>query len=257
MSQRTFLATTGELYDHQAMIHRLERLEKENRRLKWAVAILSSVFLVVMGTGAQQGGVPKLVEARAFVLRGDDGQSRVVLGSNPFDGGPFLSIFDKQHVARLTLTDKYLEFLKVRDGGGRVVRFDETQIEFRDGGRRCSLGMTEGGVPYLRFRDRKGKLRLVVGLNPDLDDASDLRLMDSNESVRAGVGLEEKDSPRLYFRHPDGHVALNLGIWPDASAGFKILREGGIEQVYLQVQKDGAPSLRILNKDGSAALKVP
>jgi hypothetical protein len=78
---------------------RLDRLERENRRLKrtGAVALVGIAALVLMGQ-TTPGEVANVVEAKQFVLRDSRGDTRAVLALGP-DGSVGLGLSDKAGTA--------------------------------------------------------------------------------------------------------------------------------------------------------------
>jgi hypothetical protein len=66
---------------------RLDRLERENRRLKriGGVVLVGLAAIVLMGQ-AMPGKAAKVVEAEKFVVRDTAGHARIILGSQPYGG---------------------------------------------------------------------------------------------------------------------------------------------------------------------------
>src|SRR5262249_36930430 len=84
-------------------IDRLERLERENRRLRWTVhATLAIACLILLAAQAAPRATPAVVEATAFHLLDPDGRVRTRLGFS-FDGRPQLIFRDDADTARATL----------------------------------------------------------------------------------------------------------------------------------------------------------
>ncbi|MGH7386345.1 MAG: hypothetical protein ACREKG_14300, partial [Candidatus Rokuibacteriota bacterium] len=89
---------------HDHLTRRLDRLERENRRLKLlgALALLGLAALTVMGqTAATQ--VVNTIEAERFVLRDGAGNARATLGLRP-DGTAALALADDAQQERVVLT---------------------------------------------------------------------------------------------------------------------------------------------------------
>ncbi len=86
-----------------SLAQRLDRLERENRRLKLAGAILL-LALVAVGAMGQvlPKAVPKVVEAERFVLRDTKGKTRGGLGVLA-DGTTALAFYDQNEKVRAVL----------------------------------------------------------------------------------------------------------------------------------------------------------
>ncbi len=124
------------------LTNRLDRLERSNRMLKGAVAMLSLAFvgLVAVGWTSPDG----TVEAREFILKSADGKQRAVLGVNA-DGSPGLVLIDANEKTRAALIvgPDGAPFLSLYDADGKV---------------RESLGVEANGSPYLGLCDADGKI---------------------------------------------------------------------------------------------------
>ncbi len=96
-----------------AVTERLERLEKQNRRLKYvgAAALVLVSAAIHMGQAAP---VPETIEARRFLVIDTKGEPRAALGVT--EGGPTLALNDADGKLRAALT--------VTEGGPALVLFD-------------------------------------------------------------------------------------------------------------------------------------
>src|SRR5689334_13717472 len=86
---------------------RLDRLERENARMKQfgVLLLVGTATLIVVGTDLFR--TPRQVEAREFVLKNRDGRVRATLGLKE-DGAPRLALFDsrgRQQVALQSMPD--------------------------------------------------------------------------------------------------------------------------------------------------------
>ncbi|MGH7299604.1 MAG: hypothetical protein ACREJE_04240, partial [Candidatus Rokuibacteriota bacterium] len=88
---------------HHHLTRRLDRLERENRRLKLlgALALLGLAALTVMGQTAATP-VVNTIEAERFVLRDGAGHARATLGLRP-DGTAALALADDTQQERVVL----------------------------------------------------------------------------------------------------------------------------------------------------------
>jgi len=117
------------LPDH--LTRRLDRLERENRRLKLVggLALLGMAALTVMGQTAPTS-VANTLEAERFVLRDGAGNVRATLGLRP-------------------------------DGTAALALADDTQQD------RAVLSVTAPGQAAVDFSDRAGHLRAGLGVRAD------------------------------------------------------------------------------------------
>ena len=86
------------------LARRLDRLERENQRLKrlGALALIGLAALVIMGQ-ATSAPVANTIEAERFVLRDASGHARASLGVRP-DGTAALALADDTHQERAVFT---------------------------------------------------------------------------------------------------------------------------------------------------------
>jgi hypothetical protein len=82
------------------LTERVDRLERENRRLKRIGAALAVGLLGVMIAGARSAAVVDVVEARGFRLVDEHGRHRIAMFMSP-EGKPAISFFDQENKLRL------------------------------------------------------------------------------------------------------------------------------------------------------------
>jgi hypothetical protein len=137
------------------VLERLERLEKQNRRLKSAAAlfIIFTSSLVLMSAAGHKG---RTVEARQVVLKDDEGNTRAILGMR--SAGPGITLYDANG-------DKVQALLTVLQTGPVLGLYDA------DGTTRVLLGVTPKGAT-LTFNDAEGKLRGGIGFSGDAQNVT-------------------------------------------------------------------------------------
>jgi len=108
--------------DLQTILERIEKLERQNRRLKQLgiVALIAAASLVVMG----EAPLKKTIEANEFILRDNSGNVRARLSVDEKFSTTQLVLFDKEGKPRITAaTGIPSEFLgatlRIADGHGR------------------------------------------------------------------------------------------------------------------------------------------
>src|SRR5262249_43303446 len=141
------LPTTATL----TLCERLERLERENRRLALETrrlrALLAAGFLSVLGLFAAGAAYVERTELRTdhLVLLDKFGQPRVDLGVD-IDGKAALQFLDKDQKPRLSISS--------RPEGSPVVEMGD-QL----GNVRAALAVDAFGPPSLNLADQNGKVR--------------------------------------------------------------------------------------------------
>ncbi len=164
---------TAEAPDIQAMAQRLTRVERQNRRLKRAGAVvLAGIAAVVLMGQGKVVKMPQWVEGERFVLRDSNGVARAVLGFDIADTVA-LALLDKKAVARAEL----------------MVRGD--------------------GTPALHLRDEEGKI--VVDVSVAADGAPHLAMYGPRTGIavpagRAELVIEKDQPPAIKFINKDEKV---------------------------------------------------
>ncbi|MCH7540625.1 MAG: hypothetical protein IH999_09560 [Proteobacteria bacterium] len=138
---------------------RLERLEKQNRRLKYAGAAILLLISAVLLMG-QVAPVPEGIAAREFIVLDAYGTPRAILTATESGGG--LSLHDPDGNVRALLISS--------EEGTVLTLFDA------DGTERVMLEATEGG-PGLYLRDANENLRVGLAL---IEAEPALGLFDAN-----------------------------------------------------------------------------
>ena len=132
--------------DMQTIMARVERLERQNRRMK--LVVVSMVVVVgaglLMGQASPTKKVPKVITAEKFRVVDKDGNLRIGLGVEP-DGSPRLMFIDEDGKTRIGL---YVE----RDDSTGMVLNDKDE----KGG--IELRVLPDGSPGLVLKDKDGKV---------------------------------------------------------------------------------------------------
>jgi hypothetical protein len=102
----------------EALVRRLERVERENRRLKRiGFAVLAGITALVLMGQAKPDKVAEVVEAEKFVLREPSGKLRASLGVGA-DGVASLSLTDRAEKPHAVLAAS-------RDGSAALIFYDK------------------------------------------------------------------------------------------------------------------------------------
>jgi hypothetical protein len=260
-----------------ALTQRVDRLERENHRLKRTEILVIVAFgaLALMGQTMPNGKVAKVIEAERFVLRDARGRERAVLGM----------VADK--IARAS-TDPSLDFYAV-DGVRRVRLgispfWSDPSLDFyaKDGGDRISLGVSqiqggssflEGGplgeASYLHLRDKSGLFGVALTAETTGDSSLDVSGSGPGGHVEllgkangpAELNLYAKnntDRRATLFVAPNGTSALAmpeallLASEADGTRRFQVLDRNGAVRFGLLVNADGTPALLLQDEDNRA-----
>jgi hypothetical protein len=212
-----------EISDLRVMAQRLEKLERQNRRLmKGGVLALAILFSIVwMGQAPPRKLRP--VEADRFILKDPTGKKRAELMME--ETGPGLVLYD--------FTGKRIgRFGGVSNGAG-------LSLQSVEGGARLSLVSQPEG-PYLLLFDAGGKFRTELGAS---QRGPYMLLHDSDGIPRAALALDN-EQPKLQLSDSQGFTAI-LGSNPLVTANTQA------------VQKTNAASLLLFGKDREILWRAP
>lgn len=139
---------TRDIRESVSLEQRLEKVERENHRLKvfGSVVLLGMAGALFLGLAANPSSSKKL-EAEVLVLKNAQGKPQMILGAG--DDGPALTILDKNGKLRVNLG--------VGQDGPALDLLDAAENP------RAQLMITEDQGPLLNFYDAKGS---QVSLKP-------------------------------------------------------------------------------------------
>ena len=159
----------------QPIHERIERLEKQNKKLKcyMTLLIVSVLTLTLIGAkGVPQDGEFHQITARAITILNSAGQEIMLIGSTEEGTGIRMLNRSGKRVLGIGITGD-------EDGSGLLVADAE-------GRPRIGLGI-EGGLPSMAIVNEKGKKLMGLGGN---DSGYGFVIMDENEVERAGLGYK-------------------------------------------------------------------
>jgi len=172
----------AQLRAEAALGHRLDELERDNRRLKRYTTTMLVVVALVLGLGAALvfysgkvglPGSPQTVSAQQFVLRDGKGTVRGAWGMTD-DGS-----------VRITLSD----------GHGR---------------QRVRLSLLDDGSAGLSFADTADRKLAVLGLLPD--HTTSMVMTDPGGIPRVVLGVQANGSSNIVFADQSGSTRAGLGV---------------------------------------------
>ena len=186
----------SETSEWTVVMDRLEKLEKQNRRIKQ----IGALALILVGSVLLMGQAPaqRTVEANEFIVKDSAGRKR--MGLTVLQGGPVLEMFDERGEPASIVTSDGLVF------------FDSETKRFGSAVNRAILTRTG-----LFFNDRQGKIVIRLGgsANPDLTSSSEpeptMSLFDGNEKERLRANANRTGTGAGFFvNDPDGKAVLSL-----------------------------------------------
>lgn len=147
--------------DLRSIVHRVDRLERQNRSLKRMLALAVLLPGVAVMVGMQQA-TQKVVEAESFVVKDANGRTLAVLGRHGEYHG--LNLYDaKNRPAASFGLDREGTSLGLNDDRGRSVTLSATKrsagmaVTYENKEIGVALGLAEHG-PDLALRDKGGKM---------------------------------------------------------------------------------------------------
>jgi len=228
--------------DLEAVHRRLEKLEKQNRRMKWFAA---GTVIALLGVGFLTGQTTpeKVVEANSFVLKDEAGNVRAALAM--VEGSPMLRLFDSagrpRIVEAVTVIGASIGVLdaagKPRAALGAALTGEPSVTVFDEDGKPRGVLSAPNGVPGLALFDSARKQRITVALNAA--GAPNVTMLDTNGKPRVGMGVAPNGDPLIGVLDEDGKptVALGRGAYGD---GLAIIGPGGKPAAALSVYAKGA-----------------
>ncbi len=200
----------------ETLARRVDRVERENRRLKRAgVVALAVIAAVVLMGQATTNKVAKVVEAEKFVLRDADGKGRARLESLP------------SGLVRLALLDKYENVQSVLGVGvGRpslvlAGRNNKTILTTSflsiSGKSRLTLAVLPSGAQSLVLTDNTARTRAELAI--EVDGSPTFGLFDRTGTARAILGSTslENEETGVIEKRPESSLVLfgndGKGIW--------------------------------------------
>ncbi|MBI3449344.1 MAG: hypothetical protein HY049_10570 [Acidobacteria bacterium] len=252
--------------DLSAVVSRVERLEKENHRLK--IAAVAGLFLLSCGAmKGQAAPAGKKLEAEEILLRDAAGIVRVRMGNEQSATGvpmPGLFLYDANGKLRGRLgmgknDSSHLDLLDARERATATLAVD--------GDGRSSLSLYDGksGSPRLsldadpdetRFRlfDANGNMR--TALDSKGDDTATLTFLDRGARARGMFTVTADGVPQLSLWGSDS-TEVALTVHEGGTGVFLYRAKQSRPSAALMVGADGSPSLTIADASGKIRWQTP
>jgi hypothetical protein len=238
---------------------RLERLERENRRLRLSAAACG-LLLFAWTACSVSSQVENQVAAERFVLLGPDGSEKATLEIDT-KGNPMLALRNGQASALLTANGPSL-LLRGPDGKTgafmgidtkNASRVELTSSRLMDGLR---LVTHEDGTSGVYALDKEGRARL--GLEAFAIGGAGLHLRDPQGVVRSQVAIDPADQPSVILA--DGNGQRRIGLLVSAEHGqpaLELADELGRTRAELTTLFDGTPRFELKREDGGVSFEAP
>ncbi|MBA3259643.1 MAG: hypothetical protein H0T68_09280 [Gemmatimonadales bacterium] len=187
----------GEQTGGSGLLHRLEQLERENRRLRRYGTMMLMGIAVILGLGAAliffsgRFGLPgsaQVVVARQFEVRDIDGRVRGVWGAAE-DGSVRLAFNDVGGRQRVRVS-------LLADGSAGLSFADSADRKL------AVLGLLPDNTTTLALTDPAGIPRVVLGVAPN--GSSNLVFADRLGTTRAGLGVDVRGLGTFTLAERDG-----------------------------------------------------
>jgi hypothetical protein len=218
------------------MTCRLDRLERRNRRLQGALAVILLLGGTV-GVLGQAGPSGKTVEAERFVVRDAAGKVRAELGITDQGGAKLdLGTADGRRVAYL-------------GGDGATTLFT---LHGTTGSWNLSLGPPPLGN-HLALLDADHSVRLTLGSGAAEKGAAGLELWDGSKRIRGRLLVLPTGDAALGFYDAAGQVRLSLDLLATDSGRLRFLDAAGHTALGLLLSQKRASGVIL---EGARARRV-
>lgn len=222
------------------LTRRIDRLERENRRLKRAAALVGVGLVALLAMG--QAARPRTVEAERFVLKDKQGKVRAVLGEGPDDEVGLIVYDAKQRPSALVaVREGDFPVVELRDPAGvpKVTLDLPTGLAVNGSGPRVTVGVNLGTEPTVQLVDKDGWTRASLSLATGPSPAPTLKLLDPRGDARMWLGAMS-----------DGKAQLLMMGRPRRGPSGQVTGTAVIGTATLEVDADGAGTLRF-RRDGT------
>ena len=201
------------------VVQRMDRLERENRRMKLAgILVLVGITAVIVMGQAKATKVAKVIEAERFVLRDENGRERATL--EVVANLAYFTLRDKDATANITLV-----------AGKDILAVGLNH----NNGSSLSLSVWPE-VAGLEIYDRHNKKRVSVRTKRK-----------DGITIPAIAILDKDENPLIALHDNDGSGVMSLIRRGDKTSGLVFLEDGGGRRIELASTKDD-PVIRFYDK---------
>ncbi len=203
---------------------RIERLERENRRLKLVgtVLLIIAAAFVLMGQTAD-AHVRSIMMAERFALATEDGQVGAQLAYDK-NGNPGFVLYDANQVPRA-----FMNF--TADGTPGIELRNASNIT------QVVLGFDGKQDPIVALHDSTGQARAVVAL--DNAEYPAFELIDADGTRRSVYHFDGNRNPVLDMRSPEGTRLIDMGFDDANRPEFRMAAPRNPGQIRYRTGFDG------------------
>ena len=196
------------------LIERLEKLERDNRRLKW-LALLPLVLIAALGAIYATRPVPQKITAHEFDVVNAADAVRVAIAAGTLSfldskGKPGLVLSANDYGSSVSLADAFGQSMKLYVGGNSKWGMSELDLV----GNKGAITIGTLFTPSIQLRDEARVNRVELGIGgpvavpqalgvPEIGSGGYLGLWDANDKLR----LFADDSPRIELADSNGYMA--------------------------------------------------
>ncbi len=252
------LAPMAESLSSQHVLSRLERLERENRRLRLG-ACAAGLFLFAWAACSVAPQANSTLTAERIVLVAPDGTEKAALELDS-KGNPMLSLRNGQSSALLTANGPSL-LLRGQDGktgaflgidSKNTSRMELTSHRLLDGLR---MSVHEDGSSGVYVLDVNGRQR--GALEAFGAGGASLNFRDGQGRVRGQIGVDPSNLPNVILLDENGARRLGMLVQAEGEPLLEVADERGQPRAQLTTLFDGSPRLEFRREDGSVLSQVP
>jgi hypothetical protein len=195
----------------QSICERLEKLERQNRRMKQIgiVAVIIAASVLLMG---QKAAVNRTVEANSFILRDNSGKERAIWGIEDNTGSPVLVFFNANGKMGMQLmVDKYDSPQLALYNSPESIELSipselKSQPPFKQvGGLMAQLAFKRADDTQLTLKaDRMGRLGLIM--NGDVPGIE----MEDKDGFQTVIGRTQTETTRTGETHQTSAASVIL-----------------------------------------------
>ena len=256
----------------QTIVHRVETLERQNRRIRLVgvLALAACVAAAIVGQVQPKPSPPRVIEAEQFILRDKDGKARGRLSFNEFFGAN-LYLTSGANTVMLWASESS-SYLHLESGFTASLSASEESVEFK----------MNDNPDTTAQRRRLTELKAVpkwedliktprpprVQLWADGSEASGLTLADKRGTSKVSLGTEADGMASVGISDMDGQIRGLLGVGADGRPSVELWdkdgeRRAALGTTGLKVEKTGEErtlaesSLVLFDKDGRVIFKAP
>ena len=243
--------------DVAAVIARLEKVERENRKLKRVgTIVLVAIAAFLLMAQARSSPIAKVLEAEKFIVR--DKQKRVWIELGISDHGPRLTFFGKQGKESTTIQAGVLSIPGAEDTdsssiymfGGNIWMVGEggTGLWILGKEGEINLGVKGEGSAELSIAGKEFNGGINLSVQPD--GIANLRLS-QKFLERVSLGLTADGSPGLAFWDKNLKARSWMNLQPNGAPQIVLADANAATRAWLMLQPDGSPVMAFRDTQGN------